>query len=267
MEGPDELLDSLKEEADILRRKHQRKGVEYKVRHMAMRPSITRGEPGDSTSRKAAMSPLTARPVTAPADTGLTLPSIRGAMSAAAGLPAASGGGGGGAGGALVLEDYDPKRQQEAEAERLSVELTRLREQASQLHHAMGALGRQREGLEHELEQLAHADGVERDRAEGLRAVERTKEEVARLEAQGGEADAYRDTLEFVLHRCRRERVETLAMQKVSGALRAEGAAATAAPCPAGCMARGVFGGEGTSVAEDAVVAPGLCDAATVRTD
>jgi hypothetical protein len=213
MDGTMDILVDLKEEADILRRKHQRKGVEYKVRQMALRPSITRGGPGESPKKKPT-SPMKGRPGTAPPDTvggGLSLPSIRGATAAPAAAPgvAAHGSMGG-----LSLDDYDPRKQQEQEAENLVAELTKLREQASGLHHHIGVLGRKKESLENELEQLKYEDGVERERMQGLQAVEKAKEDVLKLEALGEEADAYRETLEFMLNRCRKERVEMLEMQK-----------------------------------------------------
>lgn len=218
MDGTMDILTDLKEEADILRRKHQRKGVEYKVRQMALRPSITRGGPGDSSPKKKASSPLKGRPGTAPPDSvggGLSLPSIRGATAA----PNAAGATGGavaahGSMGGLSLDDYDPRKQQEQEAENLVAELTKLREQASGLHHTIGSLGRKKESLENELEQLRYEDGVEKERLMGLQAVEKAKDDVLKLEALGAEADAYRETLEFMLGRCRKERVEMLEMQK-----------------------------------------------------
>lgn len=207
--GSGDVLDTLKVEADILRRKHQRKGVEYKVRQMALRPSLSRGGP-EGTPRKPLGSPVKGRPGTAP-DGGLTLPSIKGATATESfGASAAPAEGGG----LASMDDYDPRRQQELEAEALVAELTRMRETASTLHHQIGSLGSEKQGLENELEQLRYEDGVERERAEGLKEVERTKAEVGRLEALGEEADAYRLTLEFMLNRCRRERVEMLAMQK-----------------------------------------------------
>lgn len=211
--GGGDMLDTLKVEADILRRKHQRKGVEYKVRQMALRPSLSRGGP-EGTPRKPLGSPVKGRPGTAP-EGGLTLPSIKGATATDAFAASTASAEGGAAGGGLAsMDDYDPRRQQELEAEALVAELTRMRETASTLHHQIGSLGSQKQGLENELEQLRYEDGVERERAEGLREVERTKAEVGRLEALGEEADAYRLTLEFMLNRCRRERVEMLAMQK-----------------------------------------------------
>ena len=128
----------------------------------------------------------------------------------------ASSDGGTGTGGGISgeLASYDPRRAAEAEVARLVGELTTLRETASSARSALAAANRKRNALKSELAALAHARGVEAERDAGLMTVSSAKADVARLVAAGDAEDAYRETLEHMLGRALRARIESLDMRR-----------------------------------------------------
>jgi hypothetical protein len=189
MDGGDAGAGALRTETDRLRRKHQRKGSEYRVRTLQ----------GLSLGGEAAASAAASASASAAAPSS----SSASAAGASASAPAAG----------AALDDYDPRRAAEAEVSRLVSELTALREGASAARAALRGAGRRRSALASALEALEHEGGVEGEARDGMAALASAKADVARLDAAGEAEDAYRDKLDFMLSRARRERIDALALQ------------------------------------------------------
>lgn len=113
------------------------------------------------------------------------------------------------------MNAYDPEEARNAEYTHLMAEVTKKREEASELrHHVMMLLAR-REDLDHESEKMRYEDDVEKERADGKLAVEVANGRLAELEDELFESEAYKLTLDHMYRRNREQRVETLALQKV----------------------------------------------------
>lgn len=205
------LLDDLRLDAAILRRKQQRKGIEYKLRDAPQRPSLHAVAAATAKARTptavlhdARLAPLSpTRPVSAPTGShgGVRLPSVPGARASRAAEDSS-------------LDAYDPKMLADREQRQMEDIVSHLREQASSLHHELAELARKREKLLVELGKLQHEDSMEQDRIEGMQDIEACRARNDALAAQLEQTEAYRLTLEHMLNRCRNNRVDALETQK-----------------------------------------------------
>lgn len=106
------------------------------------------------------------------------------------------------------FEEYDPKIEAEKDVKRLVAEVTALREKASELTYTLTVLARKTEECEFEAYNLKYEIGIEQERAVGMEEIQKKKKEVENLEQATNEAIAYGETLEFILLRCENEKLE-----------------------------------------------------------
>lgn len=142
-----------------------------------------------------------------------TLPAVGGAPPAVEAVEAVRAGAEAD-GGLMSLDEYDPKEAAARDLARARDEVTRLRTETSDLHHAVEIAERQLEKVQTEAESLLREDDVEEQRRVAEAELGELKRNVELLTAKLEAAEQYELTLRHMLSRLQFDKLSHMAMMK-----------------------------------------------------